>query len=326
MVRRCTALLAGALLLTLAVAWSAVPARAQIQEGATLTVLRGQVAVVHPDGSAVQPAPSGTVVNAGDEIRTLTAAGALITFFAGTEIEMGAETILAVEQVSRQGERVDISLKQVAGSTVNRVTHLTETGSSYRIEAGGAVALVRGTTFIIVGPITTTSRDVVVLVCLDDCDARSTFAGCPLAPFLGYFVAVAGGRLESGCQAFAVAHGAGLYQAAFEAVTTAEQHFQGDTHGRSAGTVQGGQRNQIAADRDRKQDDEKDNDGGGQAAQGGDAGLFPSAPPPIITPGSPSASPSARTGSGVAGLLMGSMVLGSVMLYRRASRPEDDPG
>ena len=110
-----------------------------------------------------------------------TAAGALITFFAGTEIEMGAETILAVEQVSRQGDQVNISLKQVLGSTINRVTSLTNPGSSYRIEAGGAVALVRGTTFILVGPISTTSGDVVVLVCLDDCDARSTFAGCPLA-------------------------------------------------------------------------------------------------------------------------------------------------
>ena len=44
---------------------------AQVQDGATMTVLRGQVAVVRPDGSAVQPAPSGTVVRPGDEIRTL---------------------------------------------------------------------------------------------------------------------------------------------------------------------------------------------------------------------------------------------------------------
>jgi hypothetical protein len=29
-------------------------------QGATMTVLRGQVAVIHPDGSAIQPAPSGT--------------------------------------------------------------------------------------------------------------------------------------------------------------------------------------------------------------------------------------------------------------------------
>src|SRR6187200_1515313 len=158
---------------------------AQVQDGATMTVLRGQVAVVHPNGSAVQPAPSGTTVAAGDEIRTLAGAGALITFFAGIEIELGQDTILVVEQASTDGARVNIALKQVLGSTINRVTTLTDTGSTYRIEAGGAVALIRGTAFALLGPIATAGGEVAVLVCLDDCDGRSTFAGCPLAPYTG---------------------------------------------------------------------------------------------------------------------------------------------
>jgi len=112
-------------------------ASSQVREGATLTVLRGQVAVVRPDGSAVQPAPSGTTVNAGDELRTISKAGALITFFSGTEIEMGDETILIVERVTQNGNRVDVSLKQVLGVTVNRVQAFSDPGSSYRIEAGG---------------------------------------------------------------------------------------------------------------------------------------------------------------------------------------------
>src|SRR4051812_42301995 len=98
-----------------------VPVAAQVEDGATMTVLRGQVAVIRSDGSAVQPAPSGTVVKSGDEIRTLSQTGALITFFTGTEIEMGADTILAVDRVSKQGATVDISLKQVLGVTLNRV-------------------------------------------------------------------------------------------------------------------------------------------------------------------------------------------------------------
>src|SRR5919206_3863701 len=77
----------------------ASPSSAQIDEGATMTVLRGQVAVVHPDGSAIQPAPSGTVVHAGDEIRTLGNTGALITFFSGTEIELDQNTVIAIDQV-----------------------------------------------------------------------------------------------------------------------------------------------------------------------------------------------------------------------------------
>src|SRR5437870_3480448 len=95
-------------------------ADAQVGQGATLTVLRGQVAVIHTDGSAVQPAPSGSSLNPGDEIRTINKSGALVTFFTGTEIEMGEETILVVERVNKDGDKIDISLRQVLGATVNR--------------------------------------------------------------------------------------------------------------------------------------------------------------------------------------------------------------
>src|SRR4051812_20541312 len=130
--------LLASLFLALSLLVQALPAAqiatAQVQDGATMTVLKGQVAVVRTDGSAVQPAPSGTTVQSGDEIRTLTKAGALITFFVGTEIEMGADTILQVERVSRDGAKIDISLKQVLGSTLNRVQTLSDPGSSYRID------------------------------------------------------------------------------------------------------------------------------------------------------------------------------------------------
>jgi hypothetical protein len=156
---------------------------AQVEQGATMTVLRGQVAVIRSDGSAIQPAPSGTVVNAGDEIRTLGSTSALITFFAGTEIELGEDTVLGVEQVSRQGDRIDVSLRQAFGATVNRVQTLAGSGSTYRIDAGGAVALVRGTTFVVIGPVTTSVGNLVIIVCTADCTPASTFAGCPLGPF-----------------------------------------------------------------------------------------------------------------------------------------------
>ncbi len=113
--------------------------RSQVEDGATMTVLKGEVAVVRADGTAIQPAPSGTIVRAGDEIRTLSRAGALITLFVGTEIELGEETVLAVEQVSRDGARIDISLKQVFGATLHWVQPFTDPGSSYRVSAGGAV-------------------------------------------------------------------------------------------------------------------------------------------------------------------------------------------
>ena len=184
------------------------PASSQVQDGATMTVLRGQVAVIRPDGSAIQPAPSGTVVRAGDEIRTLSGTGALITFFAGTEIELGSDTILVVDRVTRQGERIDVSLRQVLGSSINRVQTFSDLGSAYRIEAGGAVALVRGTELLIFGP---TPEGLVFIVCLSDCGPSTTFAGCPLAPNLGYWVEVASGRVVGGCQAFRANPALGYY-------------------------------------------------------------------------------------------------------------------
>ena len=194
---RLAAAIASALLVILL-----LPARAsavQVQQGATMTVLRGQVAVLRPDGSAVQPAPSGSIVRAGDEIRTLTQTGALITFFAGTEIELGEETVLVIERVELRGAVVDVSLKQVFGASLHRVQTLADPGSAYRVDVGGAVALVRGTEFLVYGP---TDENVVGIVCLDDCDGRTTFAGCPVAPNLGLWAEVERGRVVSACIPF----------------------------------------------------------------------------------------------------------------------------
>jgi hypothetical protein len=172
---------------------------AQVSDGATMTVLHGEVAIVHGDGTAVQPAPSGTVVRVGDEIRTRTRSGALITFFNGSEIELGEETSLAVDRISRDGDRIDVSLRQVFGASLHRVHALTDPGSSYRVEVGGAVAVVRGTSFLLYGP---TDEQVVGIVCLEDCTDRTTFIGCPMGPNVAYWAEVDHGQVVSACQPF----------------------------------------------------------------------------------------------------------------------------
>jgi len=234
-------------------------ALAQVQEGATMTVLKGQVAVVHTDGTAVQPAPSGTTVKSGDEIRTLTKAGALITFFAGTEIEMGEDTILAVERVSRDGTKVDISLKQVLGSTLNRVQTLSDPGSSYRIDAGGATAVVRGTTFLLIGPVATSQGNIAAMVCLEDCDGRTTFAGCVTGPFTAFGVTVERGKVTSGCDTSAVSKGSDYFNAGFEAITTFEQSFaNGNGVNNPGGVNLGREEGQRNADEREAKDQKED--------------------------------------------------------------------
>ena len=230
-----------------------VVAFAQVQQGATLTVLRGQVAVIHPDGSAIQPAPSGSTVDVGDEIRTISKSGALITFFSGTEIEMSDDTILVVDQLSRQGDKIDISLRQVLGATVNRVQSLTGTGSSFEIQAGGAVAVVRGTSFALVGPVTTSVGNVVTTTCQADCSPASTFAGCPMLPYTGLGVVTGGGKVEHECTNFPVDRTANLVDAGVEGVTTTEQYFQGPTQGISAGIVAPGNRKENNAPKESRE-------------------------------------------------------------------------
>jgi len=177
------------------------PVSAQVEDNATMTVIRGQVAVLRGGEGALQPAPSGTVVRGGDEIRTLTQSGALITFFAGTEIELGDQTSLAIDHISRDGSRIDISLTQVFGASLHRVQSLADPGSSYRVDVGGTAALVRGTSFLVYGQ---TDEQVVGIACLQDCTAQTTFAGCPMAPNLGYWLEVDRGRVLSACQPFRV--------------------------------------------------------------------------------------------------------------------------
>jgi hypothetical protein len=176
-----------------------------------MTVLRGQVAVVHPDGSAIQPAPSGSTVYAGDEIRTIDESGALITFFAGTELELGENTVLLVQRVSRDGEKIDISLKQVFGNTVSRVQSFVDAGSSYRVEVGGAVALVRGSELFVTGPTCSESGCTVVIHCVD-CEEQIDLLQCggvelPLGPgrrSYRFQVDAIDGSLVGECQALEV--------------------------------------------------------------------------------------------------------------------------
>ena len=155
--------------------------------------------MVRADGGAVQPAPSGTVVRAGDEIRTLAQSGAAITFFIGTDIELGEETTLAIEQVARDGGRIEVSLRQVFGVSLHRVQALADPASSYRVEVGGAVAVVRGTDFLLYGP---TDEHVVGMVCLEDCTPQTTFAGCPMGPNIADWLEVDRRQVVSACQPF----------------------------------------------------------------------------------------------------------------------------
>jgi hypothetical protein len=117
----------------------------QINFGATLTVLNGRVSVVHSNGSAVQPASSGMSLDQGDRVATVGKSGALVTFFDGSEIELGGDTTISIGEASKGADDVVTFLIQIIlGSTVHRVTPLANASSSYTILAGNSVIEVKG--------------------------------------------------------------------------------------------------------------------------------------------------------------------------------------
>jgi hypothetical protein len=117
----------------------------QINFGATLTVLRGTVSVVQGNGTAVSPAPNGMRLTAGDRVATVGRASALVTFFDGSEVELGADTTIAIEDATGNGDLVTIIIENIVGSTVHHVATLTSPGSTYKVVANDTEMLVKGT-------------------------------------------------------------------------------------------------------------------------------------------------------------------------------------
>ena len=94
--------------------------------------------------------------------------GALITFFDGSELEMGGESIILLSAMSGPGVPREISVISLLGPTVHRVIAFSDPGSYYRVESATTVTLVRGTVF---GHHTDRSGNVVVA--LESCGSLS---------------------------------------------------------------------------------------------------------------------------------------------------------
>lgn len=131
------------LLLLLAVlpspeAWS------QIRPGASLTVVRGSVAVKRPDSTAIYPAGTGLTLALGDIVGTLERTHAIVTFFSGSEIELGSNTTIVIRRLDRDLlEEAQIGVENVIGLTVIRVPAGAPFGSAVEVVKGDTVAVIR---------------------------------------------------------------------------------------------------------------------------------------------------------------------------------------
>jgi hypothetical protein len=83
----------------------------------------------------------------GDRIATVGRSTALVTFFEGSELELGQEATIILREVrSAAGGAVHITVEDVLGTTVNRVNAFINPNSMYTVQSPGGqvVALIRG--------------------------------------------------------------------------------------------------------------------------------------------------------------------------------------
>jgi hypothetical protein len=82
----------------------------------------------------------------GDRIATVGRAAALVTFFEGSELELGEDATIILREIRASGSEVHVTVEDVLGSTVNRVQAFVNPNSVYKVQTpqGQVVALIRG--------------------------------------------------------------------------------------------------------------------------------------------------------------------------------------
>ncbi len=120
--------------------------RAVEQPAAVLTVISGDVMMrsTTPDFA---PAVDGTVLFAGDTVRTGVDARAVLTLFEGSTVELEPVSEVTVAAAAARGGGTIVDLVQSAGRSWHVVTRLTTVDSRYEVRTPSATASVRGTAF-----------------------------------------------------------------------------------------------------------------------------------------------------------------------------------
>jgi len=117
---------------------------------ASLSEAVGDVSVSN-DGGSWSGAHTGMSLDTGDGIKTGNNSTAEITFLDGSTIELEANTeidIVSLEISTDTGSKT-ITLDQIIGDTISRVTHLIDTASSYEIDTASGTAGVRGSVMLV---------------------------------------------------------------------------------------------------------------------------------------------------------------------------------
>jgi hypothetical protein len=122
-------------------------AQAATNVGATLTVFVPTTSIARGGGSYA-PATSGTVVQAGDSVKTDSKGRGQIKFPDGTSMRLSNSTEIALSAAhfGKDGHLHDVSITEKLGRTLSEVQHLLG-GASFQVVGNTTTASVRGTLF-----------------------------------------------------------------------------------------------------------------------------------------------------------------------------------
>ena len=119
-------------------------ALSQVQPGASLTVVRGSVAVTRSDGTAIYPAGTGLTLAIGDVVGTLERTRAIVTFFSGSEIELGSNTTVVIRRLDRDLlDQANVTVEHLSGAMLIRVPTEDGPNSAVRVLGNDTVAVIR---------------------------------------------------------------------------------------------------------------------------------------------------------------------------------------
>jgi hypothetical protein len=129
----------------------AVPADSSASLYCVLTELTGNIQLLQAGSNTWADAKLGMYLQAGDTINTGPNGTALLTFSDGSSVQLQINTELDLSELSANAQNgsTNISMAQLAGTTINRVAKLINTNSSYEISTPTGSAAVRGTEFTI---------------------------------------------------------------------------------------------------------------------------------------------------------------------------------
>ena len=130
------------------IVWLNISASAAVEEAGALTVYVPAVSVAHGSSGQFAAATTGSLVQAGDSVKTDATGRASITLPDGSVMRLATATqvTLTGDHFNHAGHLQDASLAQQVGRTLTDVQHLVS-GASFQVSGKAATATVRGTRF-----------------------------------------------------------------------------------------------------------------------------------------------------------------------------------